>query len=122
MLRVSRTWGACYAPCVHVWNVWTFETHLFNSILHEFDPHSNRSRPAPNGEPIRTYRQRLPQLRDELLLTDGVLEPTLIFHEGPSQADETGPDDGLARPGGRHAMQRPQARTTYCWFAWLLLL
>ena len=30
MLRVSRTWHACYGPCVHVWNMWTFETHLFN--------------------------------------------------------------------------------------------
>jgi len=30
------------------------------------------------------YRQRLPQLRDELFLTDGGLETTLIFHEGIS--------------------------------------
>jgi homocysteine S-methyltransferase len=45
------------------------------------------------------YRQRLPQLHDELFLTDGGLETTLIFHEGvalPSFAafdllkDETG--------------------------------
>ena len=48
---------------------------------------------------MSTYRQRLPQLRDELFLTDGGLETTLIFHEGvalPSFAafdllkDETG--------------------------------
>ena len=31
---------------------------------------------------MSTYRQRLPQLRDELFLTDGGLETTLIFHEG----------------------------------------
>ena len=37
--------------------------------------------------------------------------------------DEAGPDDGLARPGGRHAMRRAKsARTAYCWFGWLLLL
>ena len=36
--------------------------------------------------------------------------------------DEAGPDDGLARPGGRHAMRRAEnARTAYCWFGWLLL-
>ena len=28
------------------------------------------------------YRQRLPQVRDDLFLTDGGLETTLIFHEG----------------------------------------
>lgn len=28
------------------------------------------------------YRQQLPQLRDELYLTDGGLETTLVFHEG----------------------------------------
>jgi homocysteine S-methyltransferase len=28
------------------------------------------------------YRQRLPQLQDELFLTDGGIETTLIFHEG----------------------------------------
>jgi S-methylmethionine-dependent homocysteine/selenocysteine methylase len=48
---------------------------------------------------MSSYRQRLPQLRDELFLTDGGLETTLIFHEGvvlPSFAafdllkDETG--------------------------------
>jgi len=31
---------------------------------------------------MSTYRQHLPQLRDELFLTDGGLETTLIFHEG----------------------------------------
>lgn len=31
---------------------------------------------------MSTFRSRLPQLRDQLFLTDGGLETTLIFHEG----------------------------------------
>ncbi|QBQ56586.1 homocysteine S-methyltransferase [Nitrosococcus wardiae] len=31
---------------------------------------------------MRQYRNRLPQLRDDLFITDGGLETTLIFHEG----------------------------------------
>jgi hypothetical protein len=47
MLRVSRTRRACYGPCVHVWNVWTRETHLFNTCPHFSRPGRTIDSPGP---------------------------------------------------------------------------
>ena len=80
------------------------------------------------GRPERTYQHhhRFSRIRHRPSQRgSGRLDPEMLVGEqgdGEPVGDEAGPDDGLARPGGRHAMRRAEsARTAYCWFGWLLL-
>lgn len=66
MLRVSRTRRACYGPCVHVWNMWTRGTHLFNTIrfgqscrraAHRTASRKSRRNQCVTAEPRRAGRE-----------------------------------------------------------------
>ena len=56
------------------------------------------------------YRHALPQTGDELFLTDGGLETTLIFHEGIELPHVRGVSTLLRTPSGRAALRRYFAR------------
>lgn len=59
----------------------------------------------PHASATPRYRHALPQLEEDLFLTDGGLETTLIFHEG-HDLPYFAAYDLLAREGGEEALRR----------------